>query len=73
MFLPQQPNEGKHEYIKTLAYRTVDGLSPTLLAHICLKIGNELKSEGWDDLTIQVETTKESVIFRLSGVRVNGK
>jgi hypothetical protein len=43
------------------------------LAHICLKISNELKSEGWDDLTLQVETTKESVIFRLSGVRVNGK
>jgi hypothetical protein len=73
MLLPQPPNEGNRKYIKTLAYRTVDGLSPTLLAHMALKINNEMKSEGWDDLTVNVEMTKESVIFRLSGVRVNGK
>jgi len=65
--------QGKREYIKTFEYKATDGISPTLMAHILLKVNNEVKEEGWDDLWVEAQTTKDSFVMRLTGVKLNGQ
>lgn len=75
MFFKSNPPEGKRQYIKTFVYKAPDdnaGLSPTLMAHILLKVGNEIKDEGWDDVWVEAQSTKDSFTMRLTGVKLNG-
>lgn len=75
MFFKSNPPEGKREYIKTLVYKAPDegGLSPTLMAHLLLRVGNEIKDEGWDDVLVEAQTNKDSFTMRLTGVKKHGR
>lgn len=66
-------NPQGRQYIKTFSYKATDGLSPTLMAHILLKVSNEVKEEGWDDVWVEAQTTKDSFVMRLTGVKLNGQ
>lgn len=62
------------QYIKTLRIGTMgEGMSPSLLAHMLLKVGNEVKKEGWEDLSVEIHSMKDHVSVKILGVKLNAK
>lgn len=50
-----------------------EGMSPSLLAHMLLKVGNEVKKEGWEDLSVEIHSMKDHVSVKILGVKLNAK
>lgn len=59
----------KKHHIRSLHYKIDDGISATLAAHIMIKEANKAKDEGWEEVTMKVQTFPDKFAIALYGIK----
>lgn len=61
--------EPRREIIRTVNFRIEGGVSATLASNIIIRESNLAKKEGWEQVLVELTTTKEIFKVTLTGVK----
>lgn len=62
--------EPRREIIRTVNFRIEGGVSATLASNIIIRESNLAKKEGWEQVLVELTTTKEVFKVTLTGVKI---
>lgn len=62
--------EPRREIIRTVNFRIEGGVSATLASNIIIRESNLAKKEGWEQVLVELTTTKEIFKVTLTGVKI---
>lgn len=62
--------EPRREIIRTVNFRIEGGISATLASNIIIRESNLAKKEGWEQVLVELTTTKEVFKVTLTGVKI---
>lgn len=61
--------EPRRETIRTVNFRIEGGVSATLASNIIIRESNLAKREGWEQVLVEMSTTKDVFRVTLTGVK----
>ena len=62
--------EPRREIIRTVNFRIEGGVSATLASNIIIRESNLAKKQGWEQVLVELTTTKEVFKVTLTGVKI---
>lgn len=62
--------EPRREIIRTVNFKIEGGVSATLASNIIIRESNLAKKEGWEQVLVELTTTKEVFKVTLTGVKI---
>lgn len=62
--------EPRRETIRTVNFKIEGGVSATLASNIIIRESNLAKKEGWEQVLVELTTTKEIFKVTLTGVKI---
>lgn len=62
--------EPRREIIRTVNFKIEGGVSATLASNIIIRESNLAKKQGWEQVLVELTTTKEVFKVTLTGVKI---